>query len=49
MIDGVAAAVRWAEGLVALGKRTSTAGPYAPRDRGKVWSGPPLGALRLFT
>ncbi|AXA96225.1 aspartate/glutamate racemase family protein [Microbacterium sp. PM5] len=49
VVDGVAAAVRWAESLVALGKRTSTAGPYAPRDREKVWSGPPLGALRLLT
>lgn len=49
VVDGVAAAVRWAESLVALGKRTSTAGPYAPRALDKRWVGPPLGALHVFT
>ncbi|WP_395244071.1 aspartate/glutamate racemase family protein [Agromyces sp. MMS24-K17] len=40
VIDGVAAAVALAESLVALGKRTSTAGPYAPADPVKPWLGP---------
>lgn len=48
VVDGVAAAVRFAESLVALGKRTSAAGPYAPRATQKTWAGPPLGALRAF-
>jgi len=49
VVDGVAAAVRFAEGLIALGKRTSTAGPYAPPRAGKAWRGPRLGALHAFT
>ncbi|ALJ20135.1 aspartate/glutamate racemase family protein [Microbacterium sp. No. 7] len=44
VLDGVACATRLAEDLVALGKRTSTRGPYAPRDAAKHWEGPPLGA-----
>ncbi|GAA1636979.1 aspartate/glutamate racemase family protein [Microbacterium flavum] len=49
VVDGVAAAVRFAEDLIALGKRTSTIGPYAPRSSSKQWVGPPLGSLRLIT
>lgn len=45
VVDGVAAAVRLAESLVALGKRTSRRGPFAPRDDAKIWAGVPLGSL----
>jgi len=48
VVDGVAAAVRLAESLVHLGKRTSTAGPYAARSTRKPWTGAALGDLRLF-
>ncbi|MBB1160252.1 MULTISPECIES: aspartate/glutamate racemase family protein [Amycolatopsis] len=40
VIDGVAAAVRLAESLVALGLRTSRAGSYArPLDKHRTWPG----------
>jgi len=45
VVDGVAAAVRFAESLIALGKRTSAHGPYAPRAAHKRWTGAPLGSL----
>jgi len=48
VVDGVAAAIRLAESLVHLGKRTSTAGPYAPRSTRNPWTGAPLGDLRLL-
>lgn len=44
VIDGVASAVALAESLVGLGKRTSTAGPFAPADTAKPWRGPRFGA-----
>ena len=45
VIDGVASAVALAESLVSLGKRTSTAGPYAPADATKQWLGMRPGAF----
>jgi allantoin racemase len=40
VIDGVAAAVRLAESLVALGLKTSRAGSYArPLDKRRTWPG----------
>ncbi|WP_344399802.1 aspartate/glutamate racemase family protein, partial [Promicromonospora sukumoe] len=39
VLDGVAGAVRLAESLVALGKTTSTAGPYRRPDPAKAWAG----------
>ncbi|GAA3029220.1 aspartate/glutamate racemase family protein [Microbacterium dextranolyticum] len=48
VVDGVAVAVRFAESLVALGKRTGKTGAYAPRSADKEWAGPTLGSLRAF-
>ncbi|MFD6448418.1 aspartate/glutamate racemase family protein [Promicromonospora sp. NPDC060204] len=44
VLDSVTSAVRLAESLVALGKTTSTAGPYRRPDPAKAWVGPRPGA-----
>ncbi|MEU0280785.1 aspartate/glutamate racemase family protein [Streptomyces sp. NPDC006195] len=45
VVDGVGAAVRLAESLVALGLRTSRTGGYArPRPKRRTWSAPGPGA-----
>jgi allantoin racemase len=42
VFDSVTSAVRLAESLLALGKRTSAAGPYRAPDHSKAWAGPRL-------
>ena len=47
VIDGVAAAVTLAEGLVRMGKSTSKAGTYAPPRAGKARPGWPVSSTRV--